>query len=343
MSQKLSEKKDKPEELIQAKQLIDECKLDEAEQLIKNFEEKGGHILHDIVLCHLLKCELLYWQGFYEDVIKLAEKTYKESLGLGKNILSVDILLIMVNALVWLGPWDKHDIIKQGEEILKALPGKSSAVYKQRQAYIAFLKGWFYAQAHDVDQALEQFEISLSLREELGAKTEIALSVMGIAIVFMVKGNFNRAIKFSKQSKTIAEESGNKWCIGYSFMCMGLIHRTNGDFDRSIILFKRSLTIFKDLNNKFMMAWLYNNIGTVYGIRGELDRCIRYYEQALEIYKEFNNERRMASVYNNLSENYRMKGEFDRALDYIELSLALFRKSGNLRNIAGIYDYLIQI
>jgi len=97
--------KRKPQELILAKRLIDECKYDEADQLIlideckydeadqliKNFEEKGGHTLYDTVLCHLLNCELLLSQGLYKDVVKLAEQTYKESLGLGKNFLSVDI------------------------------------------------------------------------------------------------------------------------------------------------------------------------------------------------------------------------------------------------------------
>ncbi|MFX1495557.1 MAG: hypothetical protein ACFFBZ_14835, partial [Promethearchaeota archaeon] len=56
-------------ELTQAKKFIDISKLDEAEKIIKSFEEKGGHSLHDIVLCHLLKCELLNTRGLPEDVI----------------------------------------------------------------------------------------------------------------------------------------------------------------------------------------------------------------------------------------------------------------------------------
>ncbi len=41
--------------LNRAKKLIDKCKYDEADQILKIFEEKGGHTLHDIVLCYLLK------------------------------------------------------------------------------------------------------------------------------------------------------------------------------------------------------------------------------------------------------------------------------------------------
>ena len=65
------------DELNQAKKLIDECKLDEADQIIKRFEDKRGNTLHDIVSCHLLKCELLLSESLNEDVVKLAEQTYK--------------------------------------------------------------------------------------------------------------------------------------------------------------------------------------------------------------------------------------------------------------------------
>ena len=119
------------DELNQAKKLIDKCKYDEADQIIKRFEDKRGNTLHDIVSCHLLNCELLLSQSLLEDVVKLAEQTYKESLGLGKNLLSVDILLIMAYALLRLYQTDKaHDITKQGEELLKTLTQELPAEYK---------------------------------------------------------------------------------------------------------------------------------------------------------------------------------------------------------------------
>ena len=297
--------KEKPQELILAKQFIDECKFDEAEQLIKNFEEKRGQTLHDIVLCHLLKCELLYWRGLYEDVIKLAEQAYKESLGLGKNLLSVDLLLIKAYALKEFYQSDKfHDIIKQGEELLKVLTQELPAEYKQREAYIAFHKGWFYYQIRDVDLALKHFELSISLREELGAKPEIALSLDGIAWVFLfLKGNFDRALKYSKRSMTVAKESGNKWCIGYCLTRMAYVHWLKGDLDRSIMLHEQSLTIFNDINHKSMQAW----------------------------------------ILNNLSENYKMRGELERALECIEQAISLNRELGRLRELAVDYDILIRI
>jgi len=50
---------EKPEDLIQAEKIIDDGKFDETLQIMKNFEEKGEVNPHDIVLTHLIRCDLL--------------------------------------------------------------------------------------------------------------------------------------------------------------------------------------------------------------------------------------------------------------------------------------------
>ncbi|KKL16777.1 hypothetical protein LCGC14_2492170, partial [marine sediment metagenome] len=303
-----------PKELILAKQLIDVCKLDDARQLLRNFEEKGGHTLHDIVLCHFLKCKLLLWQGLYEDLVKLAEQTYKESIGLGKNLLSVDIILIIANALVESTPFmyskttDKlHDTIKQGEELLKSFTQESPEDYKQREAYLAYIKGCFYNRRRnpkEADLALKHLEHSLALREELGIKHEIAESLIGMAWNLSVnKGELNRALKYAERSLALAKESSNIYYIAESL----------------------------------------NVIALVYSFKGELDRSIILFEQSLELFKELNNKTRMAGALNNLSYDYKRRDELDRALECIEQSMALHREVGRLGFLANNYDFLIQI
>jgi len=319
MSEKIVNKEEKPEVLILAKHLIDECKLNEADQIIKNFEEKGGHTLHDIVLCHLLKCELLHWRSLHEDVVKLAEQTYKESLGLGKNLLSVDILLIMANALVWLDQPDKlNDILMQGEELLKTLPQEVPADYKQREAYLAFNKGWFYFRTNDANQALKHFEYSISLQEELGAKQEIAFSLIGIARVFtFLKINFDRALRFSERGIANAEESGNKWCIGYCVINMALVYFVKGELDRSIMLYKQGLTIFNDFNNKYMAAFILNAMGEVYRQRGELNRALECLEQAIALNRELGKLKLVANNHDFLIHILIERGDLERGQQYL--------------------------
>jgi len=317
MNDKIFKKKDKPEELTLVKQLIEESKFDEAHQLIRSFEEKGGHTLHERVSCHLLKYELLLKQGLYEDLVKLAEQTYQESLGLGKNLLSVDILLIMAHALLWDKKYDKlQDIIKQGEELLKALPQELPADYKQREAYIDWIKGRYYMDFGDADRALKHLEHSLALREEFGTKQEITITLGALSNLFVfLKVDYDRAIKIIERG--IALFSGDKWSMGQYFHSMAIIHKVKGELERSIKLSEQSLTNFNDINNKLMAARTLSNMGEVYRQRGELNRALECLEQALALTYEGGSQRDKTLILDQLIQILIYKGDLEQAQQYL--------------------------
>jgi len=297
--------KEKPEELIRAQQLIDDAKVNEAHDLLNNFEKKEGLTLHDKVLSHLLRTVLLLQQGRHKEVLMLAEETYDMSLGLGKNLISVDALRWMAGSLIWLNRWDKaFNIIKQGEELLKTLPQELPAEYKQREASIALVKGFFYLNKGDADRALEHLEHTLALQEELGIKHEIALSLSLMALTLCrYKGELDRALKYAERSLALAKESTKKYYIATSLNILALI----------------------------------------YSRQGELDRALEHYEHSLALREEFNNKTFMASIFNDLSIIYKMRGELDRALEFIEQAMALNRELGGLKALANNHDFLIQI
>ena len=342
MNEKIGKKKEIPQELIHAKLLLDKNKLDDADQLIMNFEEKEGHILHDLVFCRLLKCELLFWRGLYGDVVKLAKHTYKESLGLGKNLFSVDILLIMADALVWHKQSDKlHNIIKQGEDLLKTITQELPADYKLREAYITYLKGWFYILTDEADQALKHFEYSLALREEIGAKREIAISLIGIAWVFtFLKLDYSRALKYSERGMIIAKESGNKWVIGYCFNNMAIIYYNKGDVNRGLSLSEQGLSNFKEINNEFMIALILGNMGRGYKQRGDLERAFKVIERMMTIAEKSDIKWLIGLVFNNMAILHIFKGDLDRGIKFYEQALAIFTDLNIKRWVANILNLM---
>ena len=170
---------------------------------MRNYEHKEGLTHHDKASCHLLQCQILFWQGKYKELIKNAEQTYKESEGLEDNFLKFDSLFLMVHALIWLKKLDKaFDLITQGEELLKTIPQQLTKAYKQREAYLAYIKGLYYhirGNPNDADLVLEYLEHSLALREELGIKHEIAESLASLAYpLILLKGETNRALKYTE-------------------------------------------------------------------------------------------------------------------------------------------------
>ena len=310
-------------ELIQAKQLIDEGKFDEAHLLMKNLEEKGELSLYDLVSWHLLKCDILLQQGLFKELIELAEKTYKESLGLGKSLLSVDALMNIAFALLQISNFEKADeILKQGEELLKTITHEPSKDYKQREAYLAFLKGLFFSPflslEADIDLALQYFKQSLALQEEHDDKTIIAYSLNYLAgIIGMYKGDLNRGLEYVEEALVLAKETKKKFTIANILLVMATLYHFKGDLNRSIKLYNQSLAIFKELNNKVMIAGILNNMGDVYRRIGELDRALECLEQSLAILNELENLREIAFIHDFLIQILIEKGDIKRAQHYL--------------------------
>jgi len=268
---------EKPEELSKANNLIDEGKLDEALKLLSNYDKKEALNHRDKSSCCLLQCKILFWQGKYKELIKLAEQIYKES-----------------------------DLIKQGEELIKTIPQKLTKAYKQREAYLAFIKGYLCSRrggrtSNDADLALEYLEHSLALREELGIKHEIA-EVLG-------EMTWTRLIK----SLVLAKESSKKYYIASSYKFLGQIFHAKGDLDRGIRNYEQSLVLFKELNNKDRLAWVLNNVSSAYRMGGKFERALECIEQSMALHRELGKLRYLADNYDYLIQILIDKSDLERA------------------------------
>ena len=327
-------------ELNQAKQLIDEGKFDEAHLLMKNLEEKGELSLYDLVSWHLLECDILIQQGLFKELFEFADKTYKESLGLEKSLLSVDALMYIAYGLLLINNFEKADeILKQGEELLKTITQEPSKDYKQREAYIAFLKGHFSSpfssQNSDLDLALQYFEQSLALQEEHDDKTIIAYSLNSIAAIIGIhKGDLNRGFEYSEQALALAKETKKKFTIANILLIMAGLYSFKGDLNHSIKLNEESLSIFKELNNKVMIASMLNNLGEDYRLIGELDRALACLEQSLALLNELGNLREIATIHDALIHILIEKKDIERAQYYLnqleQLNIQLKNKYFNI-------------
>ena len=356
---------EKPEELIRAEKLIDDAKIEDALQILNTFEEKKENSLYDSVSYQLVKCELLRQQGHLENVIKLAEKTYNDSLRLGKNLLSIDALLLMAVASIRLNRSDfALEKIEQGEGLLKTFTQKSTIDHKQRRADVAYVKGLFYDYRMDIDLALEHHEQSLQLREDLGFKSKIGQSLLQIGrIVGVYKGELDQALKYTKRSITFFEESNKKWWLAWSLLVMAELLFYKGEIDRCIELYKRSLGIYKDLNNKYGIAAVILSMGENYRMKGDLDRALESFEQCLALYHELGNLKDIARIHDNLIQTLIDKGDIHRAKQYLydleqlnnqmkenDINIIylynkalILKTSHRIRNIAKAEEILLQI
>ncbi|MFX0048558.1 MAG: hypothetical protein ACFE8G_10380, partial [Candidatus Hermodarchaeota archaeon] len=202
-------------ELAQARQFIKEGKYEESLQLLKDFEERRNNSLHDIVSCHLIKCELAKQQEDFKKLVKLAEQTYKESLGLEKSILSVDALIFMARGFVFLDIKQTKMITKQAEELLATLTEESKINKSRREAGIVNLKGFISNPAFnpegDVDLAIKHYKHSLAMGESIGDYRIVAYSLNPLCYMFgLFKGEFDLALEYAERGLALSKEENNK-------------------------------------------------------------------------------------------------------------------------------------
>lgn len=336
--------KEKPKEYSHIEELVVEGKHAIAIQLINKFKEKGEYNLRDYLLYNLLECEILFQQGLWEDMFKLAEETYKESLELGDDFIAIDALFEMAEALIWLGEPIKYEhIIKQGNDLLKIKNQKHSLEYKQREAKLFYIEGFFCAWIkNDADQAMKNLEQSITLFESLKDKVGLTKSLLISSFVFgTLKGEADNAIKLTERSLALSEECNSKYLVGFSLLMMGVNYAFfKGDYDHSIKFFEQGLIKFKELNNKYNIAVTFSYIGSVYMSKGDLGKALEYAELGLALAKEVNNKLRIAENFVILASIYSFKGEIDSCIRFYEQSLKIFKDIDSKVGMATVFNNL---
>jgi len=237
----------KAKELTRAKQLMRESKFVEALQILNELEKKEVLSLQEQFDYHHLKGSLLFEQGFMDEALKYAELAYNESRKLKNNLLTLDTIFTKINIFRYSGRRiDALKNINKAEELLNILNQISSIQFKEKKAYIRYLKSFIYYQ----------------------------------------EGDLNKAIKHGQKGLQLANELNNKRLIMLNVGCLATIHSWKGEFDIAQKYNKQRLKIAKDLNDKQQIIGALNNIGTVFRDLGDLNQAMKYIKQSLILCNE---------------------------------------------------------
>jgi tetratricopeptide (TPR) repeat protein len=306
-------------ELTQAKKLIDKGKLDKAFSILKSFEEKGDSTFYNAVLCNFLKCQVFRFQGLFEKVIKLGEQTYNESLQLGDNFLSIDILLLMAEVLTLSRKFEEtYKKVILADERMNRLTEESPLQIKLRKAHIAFQKGYYYQSRNELDLGEVFYKQSIALGEEIGVEKIIAKSLIYISGSYLDRFKLETALKNTEQALHIAEKCEVKWLILVSLNIMGTIFFFKGELDSSIKTLERALAIGRECNNRFWMAIINSNLAETYRRKGELDLALESMEQSYEFHIDIGLSRGIVLNSDFLIEILIDRGDLNRAQQVLE-------------------------
>jgi tetratricopeptide (TPR) repeat protein len=324
------------EQLWRAEQLMQQGKVDEARPLIEALEKEDELPPDARLTWQLLKSQLLITTADYEASQQLASQVWQASLDRGKPLKAVDASIIAAEALVEGGNYEEGTrVIANGEQMLSSLTEEAPAALAQRKASFSYLRGRICHFKGEHDQAMDYFQQSLVLRQELGNKYDIAVSLRNIGVIHGNKGDVEQAIEYHQQALKLFQEVGNKARIGWCLTNIGIFHQGKGELERALEYCQEGLVMFQELDNKRQVAYSLGALGGIYYAKGELDRALEYWQQARSIVEELGNKWAIADSLNGIGILHWHRGDIDRALEYCQQALVIWQELDNKYEMAN--------
>ena len=204
----------------------------------------------------------------------------------------------------------------------------------EEKATILFQQGVTYKLMNKLNDALNSYTSSLDIRQRLGDKRGIGLTLNTIAQVQDLMGKSDEALKSYQDALKIRREIGDKRGTGATMIDLGYFYEARGHFDEALSLYKDSLQIQHETGEPVYEALCLNNIGWVYLDKSDYDDATTYFQQALDLNEKLKIPADIANTLYNLADTSTRVGKYDQALPNFLRALELWRGANDKRGIA---------
>ena len=215
---------------------------------------------------------------------------------------------------------------------------------RQGKAIVLHDLGEAYKLLNRPQDALQNFQQSLEIRQQIGDKKGMAESLDQIAVVYHdALGKSAEAEKTYKQELEIRKDLGDQAGLGVALRDFGYFLANNGRSEEALSTTKQSLQIWMQLGNEPNQASCLANIGTIYQDLARYDDSLTYHQRAVDLLQKVQMPFLLAMEQNNVGLAYFMIGQFDQAQSSYLKALDQARKVGNKYVISGSSDGIAEL
>ena len=218
-------------------------------------------------------------------------------------------------------------------EALETFAGKAD--YPKARSLANYLKGTSFFVTGNYKQAIEYYESSLAIDEQIGDGKGMALALVRLGVINNDIGNYREALAQLQRSLEIQAATGNRIGLANSLNHIGNIYDNQGNFPRALDYHQRSLGIREAVGDTIGVAASLGNIGNIYVAREENLTALDYYQRALAIFQENDHQYGAAACLTNIGIIYAEEGDYEQALDFYQRSLAVREALGDPKGIAN--------
>ncbi|HKP81172.1 MAG TPA: tetratricopeptide repeat protein [Pyrinomonadaceae bacterium] len=265
---------------------------------------------------------------YYTNQTKLIEKDEKSPAAVWSEMEAFELLMeiesfqdaasLLIGATELLYRWGfVHYLDSQHRRLLDVLDPYITALVLHNLGYLLQSRG-------DYKQALDYYERSLKIKEELGDRVGVAKSLHQIGIIQLEGGDYEQALDYYERSLKIEEELGNREGVASSLHEIGRIQQKRGDYEQALDYYERSFKIEEELGNREGVASSLHQFGVLQQLRGDYAQALDYYERSLKIKEELSDREGAANSLGQIGDVLTEIGRYVEAFDHLLPALITF-------------------
>lgn len=318
----------RPEELIYTEELMYSGKVEEALEIVVNFEKKRNITAKEQLWVSLLKGVIHVVKNQYKEGIELGNYSYDLSGKLGMIPESIEALILKAYILFHGNPNESLIHILEAEKLLSLHPDRSSNYLSRLDLGIFSVKPWSYFYRGELTTALELAFKALELAEKNQFKLSIAYLKFMLGMIYTFRFEYKNALDYAMASLDLMREMDFQVGIGLSLWGIGIAYLNKGDFNKALEFCEKSLT-FQSIS-KMIKTNALGSIGSIFLYKGELDLALDYLTRSVQIAEELSHSFLFISNLMYIGTIYVKKDDYDQAMKFFNRSLTLSQKSGNV-------------
>ncbi len=204
-------------------------------------------------------------------------------------------------------------------------------------------RGISYAYLGNFPEALDNFERSKTLSEEIGDRGQLLGATVNVGNIYFNQGDYYSALANYEQSLGLAEELRDTNTLIAVNNNLGSIHSKQGDLEKAMLYHQHSKALSEILQSPAALARAYYNIGIVLSKKGRNPKALKHLQQSMRLRDSIGDTYDVARVLGEIGVLYYEIGDLDRAHDYFSRYASMARELEDQDALAKAYDHLASL
>ena len=189
-------------------------------------------------------------------------------------------------------------------------------------------------------KALENYQQALNYYSN---KRFRAVTFSNIGGIYAELSLHDKALEYYNRSLKIRQEIGSVHLLANIYNRIGVAQSNLAHYDQALVSYKQALDNSRQASIPKLTATILNNLGLLYKNLNEYDKAIDYYEQSLAMKEEIAGPSDIATTTNNIGQLYWDQGNKEEAANYYRKALKLRQQVGNPYDIGSSLNSMLRL